>query len=97
MAVATPSFFLDKLVDFHNPEFGPVQFPTFGSEGLFLLLPKPQNGVLAAAGIAQKNYCALTRLDCQQEAGLMSSAPLGENLIAIQRGLTMSSTAISKR
>ena len=29
-----------------------------------------------------------------QEAGLMSSIPLGENLIPIQRGLTTSSTAI---
>ena len=38
--------------------------------------------------------CALTRLDYQQEAGLMSSVPLGENLIPIQRGLTTSSTAI---
>lgn len=46
------------------------------------------------AGIAQKYNCALTRLDYQQEAGLMSSVPLGENLIPIQRGLTTSSTAI---
>ena len=55
---------------------------------------KLENDVFAAAGIAQKNNCALTRLDYQQEAGLMSSVPLGENLIAIQRGLTTSSTAI---
>ena len=56
---------------------------------------KLENDVFAAAGIAQKNNCALTRLDYQQEAGLMSSVPLGENLIPIQRGLTTSSTAIS--
>ena len=55
---------------------------------------KLENDVFAAAGIAQKNNCALTRLDYQQEAGLMSSIPLGENLIQIQRGLTTSSTAI---
>lgn len=48
---------------------------------------KLENDVFAAAGIAQKNNCALTRLDYQQEAGLMSSVPLGENLIPIQRGL----------
>ena len=49
---------------------------------------------LATAGIAQKNNCALTRLDYLQEAGFMSSIPLGDNLIPIQRGLTTSSTAI---
>ena len=55
---------------------------------------KLENDIFAAAGIAQKYNCALTRLDYQQEAGLMSSIPLGENLIPIQRGLTTSSTAI---
>ena len=55
---------------------------------------KLENDIFAAAGIAQKYNCALTRLDYQQEAGLMSSVPLGENLISIQRGLTTSSTAI---
>ena len=55
---------------------------------------KLENDVFAAAGIAQKYNCALTRLDYQQEAGLMASVPIGENLIAIQRGLTTSSTAI---
>ena len=38
--------------------------------------------------------CALTRLDFQQEEGLMSSLPLGLNQIEIQRGLTTSSVAI---
>ena len=55
---------------------------------------KLENDVFAAAGIAQKYNCALTRLDYQQEAGFMSSVPIGENLIPIQRGLTTSSTAI---
>ena len=49
---------------------------------------KLENDIFAAAGIAQKYNCALTRLDYQQETGLMSSVPLGENLIPIQRGLT---------
>ena len=55
---------------------------------------KLDNDIFATAGIAQKYNCALTRLDYMQEAGLMSSVPLGENLIPVQRGLTTSSTAI---
>lgn len=55
---------------------------------------KLENDIFAAAGIAQKYNCALTRLDYQQEAGFLSSVPIGENLIPIQRGLTTSSTAI---
>ena len=55
---------------------------------------KLDNDVFAAAGIAQKYNCALTRLDYMQEAGFMASVPIGENLIPIQRGLTTSSTAI---
>ena len=55
---------------------------------------KLENDIFAAAGIAQKYNCALTRLDYQQEQGLMSSLPLGENHISIQRRLTTSSTAI---
>ena len=55
---------------------------------------KLENDIFAASGIAQKYNCALTRLDYQQEDGLMSSVPLGENRIAIERGLTTSSTAI---
>jgi len=55
---------------------------------------KLENDVFAAAGVAQKYNCALKRLDHQQEAGLMSSLPLGLNQIEIQRGLTTSSTAI---
>jgi len=53
-----------------------------------------ENNVFQASGIAQKHNCQLTRLDFQQEEGLMSSLPLGLNQIEIQRGLTTSSTAI---
>ena len=55
---------------------------------------KLENEVFGAAAIAQKYNCILTRLDYRQEQGLMSSIPLGENLIEVQRGLTTSSTAI---
>ena len=53
-----------------------------------------ENNVFQASSIAQKYNCILTRLDFQQEEGLMSSLPLGLNQIDIQRGLTTSSTAI---
>ena len=53
-----------------------------------------ENNIFQAAGIAQKYNCTLRRLDYQQEQGLMSSLPLGQNQIHIQRGLTTSSTAI---
>ncbi|MCI7018550.1 MAG: ATP-binding protein [Clostridiales bacterium] len=51
------------------------------------------NNVFQASSIAQKYNCQLTRLDFQQEEGLMSCLPLGLNQIEIQRGLTTSSTA----
>ena len=53
-----------------------------------------QNNVFQASSIAQRHNCALTRLDFQQEEGLFSCVPLGQNLVRIQRGLTTSSTAI---
>ena len=52
------------------------------------------NNVFQASSIAQKHNFQLTRLDYQQEEGLMSSLPLGRNLIPIQRSLTTSSVAI---
>ena len=52
------------------------------------------NNIFQAGSIAQKYNCQLTRLDFQQEEGLMSCLPLGINQIEIQRGLTTSSTAI---
>ena len=53
-----------------------------------------ENNVFQANSIAQKHNCNLRRLDFQQEQGLMSSLPLTNNLIEIQRALTTSSTAI---
>ena len=53
-----------------------------------------ENNVFQASSIAQKHNCNLRRLDFQQEQGLMSSLPLANNLIKIQRALTTSSTAI---
>ena len=47
-----------------------------------------------ASSIAQQANCNLRRLDYRQEDGLMSSLPLAQNLIPIERGLTTSSTAI---
>ena len=52
------------------------------------------NNIFQASSIAQKYNCQLTRLDFQQEEGLMSSLPLGLNQIEIKRGLTTSSVAI---
>ncbi|MGN8848419.1 VirB4-like conjugal transfer ATPase, CD1110 family [Bariatricus sp. HCP28S3_C2] len=53
-----------------------------------------ENNVFQAVSIAQKHNCNLVRLDYQQEQGLMSTLPLANNLIEIQRGMTTSSTAI---
>lgn len=52
------------------------------------------NAVFQTAGIAQKYNCSLRRLDYLQEQGLMSSVPLGINMIPIKRALTTTSTAI---
>ena len=53
-----------------------------------------ETNIFQSSSIAQKHNCNLCRLDYQQEQGLMSSLPLAENQIEIQRGLTTSSTAI---
>ena len=53
-----------------------------------------ENNVFQAVSIAQKHNCELCRLGFQQEQGLMSSLPLADCQIEIQRGLTTSSTAI---
>ncbi|MEA5058973.1 MAG: PrgI family protein [Candidatus Pelethousia sp.] len=55
---------------------------------------KLDNDVFRASGVAQKYNCTLSRLDYQQEQGLMSSLPLGLNQIKIQRALTTSSVAV---
>ncbi len=51
-----------------------------------------ETNVFQAVSIAQKHNCELCRLDFQQEQGLMSSLPLADCQIEIQRGLTTSST-----
>lgn len=53
-----------------------------------------ENNFFQASSIAQKHSCNLRRLDYQQENALMSSLPLANSLIEIQRALTTSSTAI---
>ena len=53
-----------------------------------------ETNVFQAVSIAQKHNCELCRLDFHQEQGLMSSLPLADCQIEIQRGLTTSSTAI---
>ena len=68
------------------------------NERMFLVLNTADNprqlgnNIFQASSIAQKYNCQLTRLDFQQEEGLMSSLPLGLNQVEIQRGLTTSST-----
>ena len=74
------------------------------NERMFLMTPiivntadsmqQLKDNVFQSAAIAQKHNCTLTRLDFQQEEGLMSSLPLGYNQVEIERGLTTSSTAI---
>jgi type IV secretory pathway VirB4 component len=53
-----------------------------------------ENNVFQVSGTAQKHNCVLTRLDYQQESALMSSVPIGKNLIPIERAMTTSATAI---
>ncbi len=53
-----------------------------------------ETNVFQASSIAQKHNCNLCRLDFQQEQGLLSSLPLADCQIEIERGLTTSSTAI---
>ena len=55
---------------------------------------KLENSIFQTAGIVQKHNCSLKRLDFLQEQGLMSSLPIGENHIEIERSLTTSSIAI---
>ena len=57
----------------------------------FLML---QSAVSQSASVAQTHNCILTRLDFQQEDGLMSSLPLGLNRIKIERSLTTSALAV---
>lgn len=52
-----------------------------------------ENNIFQAASLAQKHNCNLVRLDYQQEQGLMSTLPLANNLIDIERAMTTSATA----
>jgi hypothetical protein len=53
-----------------------------------------ENNVFQFSGIAGKRNNALQRLDYMQEQGLMSSLPLGQNTVPIERGLTTSGLAM---
>ena len=53
-----------------------------------------KNNFFQASSIAQSHSCELVPLDYQQEQGLMSSIPLAQNLLNIERAMTTSSTAI---
>ena len=55
---------------------------------------KLEIAVAQAASVAQTYNCQLSRLDFQQEDGLMSSLPLGLNRIRIERSLTTSALAV---
>ena len=55
---------------------------------------KLEIAVSQSASVAQTHNCILTRLDFQQEDGLMSSLPLGLNRIQIERSLTTSALAV---
>ena len=74
---------------FTRPKERPYQ-----TENFYAVLERQRKLEKEVSAIAQKYNCALTRLDYQQEAGLLSCVPIGENLVPIQRGLTTSSTAI---
>ncbi|MDO4460560.1 MAG: ATP-binding protein [Clostridia bacterium] len=53
-----------------------------------------ENNVAQISSLAQKYNCNIRRLDYRQEQGLISSIPIGNNLIDIERGLTTSGTAV---
>ena len=55
---------------------------------------KLDDSIYQTSGIANKYNCVLRRLEYQQEAGINSTLPIGNNLIEIERVLTTSSTAI---
>ena len=52
------------------------------------------NIMMPTSGIATQANCPLRRLDYLQEEGLMSSLPLGINLVPIKRNMTTSALAI---
>ena len=52
------------------------------------------NNILQVKSIAQKYSCNITRLDYEQEPGLVSCLPLAKNAIEVERALTTSAAAI---
>ena len=52
------------------------------------------NNILQVKSIAQKYSCNITRLDYEQEQGLVSCLPLAMNAIEVERALTTSAAAI---
>ena len=54
---------------------------------------KLNNAIYHTESLLQQHNCSLKRLDFQQEAGLMSSVPIGINQIEIERGITTTATA----
>ena len=52
------------------------------------------NNILQTKSVAQKYSCNITRLDYEQEQGLVSSMPLALNQVEVERALTTSATAI---
>lgn len=55
---------------------------------------KLDDSIYQTSGIANKYNCVLRRLEYQQEKGINSTLPIGNNLIEVERVLTTSSTAI---
>ena len=55
---------------------------------------KLELAVEQTASVAQTYNCILTRLDFQQEDGLMASLPLGLNRIRLERSITTSALAV---
>ena len=53
-----------------------------------------ENIMMPTSGVATQANCPLRRLDYLQEEGLMSSLPLGVNLVPIRRNMTTSALAI---
>lgn len=56
--------------------------------------PKLDNTVFTLKSIANRYNCNLKNLNYRQEQGLVTSLPLGMNMLEVERGLTTSSTAI---
>ena len=67
----------EKITEYQNKLRGLEAQKTEAENLEKMCIRDRDNDVFATAGFAQKNNCALTRLDYLQEAGFMSSIPLG--------------------